>query len=247
MTALQSEPEGRTPWRRRRWPYLVGGVIVALTAVGLLGWYVWLPNHRPDLEAGERYGVDVSNHQGEIDWERVANDGMEFAYIKATEGGDFVDASFERNWAGAEAAGLDRGAYHFFTLCRPGAEQAANFLGVVPLDPEALPPTIDLELAGNCADRPERASVKREVAAFLEVIEDATGQSVVLYIGDDFEGHYRMRDQLDRPIWHRRILTRPDVDGWWIWQVHSHATIDGIDGGTDLNVMRGEQPPAPDS
>ena len=81
------------------------------------------------------------------------------------------------------------------------------------------------------------------MGAFLEAVEEATGQTVVLYIGDDFEGHYRVRDQLDRPIWHRGILIRPDVDGWWIWQVQGHASIDGIEGGADLNVMRGEEPP----
>lgn len=64
--------------------------------------------------------------------------------------------------------------------------------------------------------------------------------------GDDFEGHFRMRDELARPIWHRRILIRPDVDGWWIWQVQDHASIDGIEGSADLNVLpvRNLQPPA---
>lgn len=242
MSASDEAPGGARP-KRRRWPFVAGGLVAALIAIGLIGWYVWLPRHRPALEAGERYGVDVSNHQGEIDWELVAGDRMDFAYIKATEGGDFVDASFERNWEGAVSAGLDRGAYHFFTFCRPGAEQAANFLDVVPLDPAALPPAIDLELAGNCSRRPDRAEVLREVNAFLGAVEDATGRPVVLYIGDDFEGRYRMRDELARPIWHRRILIRPDVEDWWIWQVQGHASIDGIEGGADLNVMRGQDPP----
>ena len=55
---------------------------------------------------------------------------------------------------------------------------------------------------------------------------------------------YHLRDELDRPIWHRRILLRPDlVEGWWIWQLHDRAAIDGIEGGADLNVMRGTAPP----
>lgn len=217
--------------------------MVCLTFLGLWGWYGWFPNYRPALQAGERYGVDVSNHQGEIDWERVADDDMKFAYIKATEGGDYVDEWFERNWEGADAAGLDRGAYHFFTLCRPGREQAANFLAVVPRDPDALPPSVDLELAGNCSARPDRAWVERELGDFLDAVETATGQRVVLYTGDDFEGEYHLRAELNRPIWHRRILLRPDVDGWWIWQVHGWASIDGINGGADLNIMRGSRPP----
>lgn len=224
--------------RRLRWPYVLGVTIVALAVLGYWGWYRWLPNHRPALQDGERYGVDVSNHQGEIDWVLVAADDMEFAYIKATEGGDFVDKSFERNWHGAGDVGLDRGAYHFFTFCRPGDEQAENFLRTIPDEPAELPPAIDLELAGNCAARPDKAWMEEEVGTFLDMVEAATGQTVVLYIGDDFEGHYRMREQLDRPIWHRRILIRPEFDDWWIWQIHGYASIDGINGGADLNVMR---------
>jgi lysozyme len=161
---------------------------------------MWLPNYRPRLEAGERYGLDMSSHQSEIDWEIVASDDIDFAYIKASEGGNFIDERFEQNWAGAAAAGLDRGAYHFFTLCRAGAEQAENFLGALPSDPDVLPPAIDLELAGNCSERPNRAWIERELGAFLERVENGTGQKVLLYVGDDFEGRYQIRDELDRPI-----------------------------------------------
>jgi lysozyme len=228
--------------RRRRWPVVVAAGLAAVVVVGSWGWFRWLPVYRPGLEAGERYGVDVSSHQGEIDWQMVASDDIEFAYIKASEGGDFVDDSFVRNWEGAAAAGLDRGAYHFFTLCRLGAQQAENFLRTLPSDPDALPPVVDLELAGNCSERPDRAWIERELGAFLEQVESATGRTVVLYVGDDFEARYHIRDELDRPIWHRRVLIRPDVDGWWIWQVHGYASVEGIDGDADLNVMRGDHP-----
>jgi lysozyme len=228
--------------RRWRWAAVGGAVVLVTLILGAIGWYRWLPQHRPGLGDGERYGVDVSHHQGEIDWDAVAGDDIEFAYVKATEGGDFVDDDFARNWEGAGDAGLDRGAYHFFTLCRTGAEQAENFLGTVPADAEALPPVIDLELAGNCADRPSRSEVEQEVRAFIGEVEDATGQEVVLYVGADFEGRYHLRDELERPIWHRRLLRRPGLDGWWMWQFTDRARVDGIDGGVDLNVMRGEQP-----
>ncbi len=230
--------------QRRRRPVAVAVAVavalVVLVALGAGAWFVWLPDHRPSLQAGERYGVDVSNHQGRIDWDRVAGDGIEFAYVKASEGGDFVDQRFRENWKGAAAAGIDRGAYHFFTLCRPGAEQARNFLQTVPSAPAALPPAVDLELAGNCSQRPDPASVRHELDAFLDRVESETGQTAVLYVGDDFEGRYPVRDELDRPLWHRRLLVRPDVDGWWIWQVQGRASVDGIHGDVDLNVMRAQ-------
>lgn len=83
--------------RRRRWPVVVVVVVVVVGAAGWWGRYRWLPGYRPGLAAGERYGIDVSRHQGEIDWTQVADDGIEFAYIKATEGGDFVDERFQQN------------------------------------------------------------------------------------------------------------------------------------------------------
>lgn len=218
---------------------LVAALLLMLSAIG---WFWWFPHYRPALRDGERYGVDVSHHQGQIDWAQVADDDIAFAYIKATEGSDFVDRSFAENWDGAGAAGLDRGVYHFFTLCRSGRDQAEHLLATVPADPDALPPALDLELAGNCADRPSRDWVEREVRVFIDTIEKAGGQPVVLYIGADFEGRYHLRDELDRPFWHRRILLRPDVSGWWIWQFTARASVDGIDGTTDLNVMRREAP-----
>ena len=86
-----------------------------------------LPSNARGRREGRHRRVE---HQGPIDWQRVAGDGIGFVYMKATEGGDWVDATFAPNWAGARAAGLKVGAYHFFTLCRAGADQAANFLRV---------------------------------------------------------------------------------------------------------------------
>lgn len=163
-------------------------------------------------------------------------DGIQFAYIKATEGGDFVDARFEENWARAADAGLRRGAYHFFTLCRAGRVQAHNFLRVAPPDPDALSPAVDLELAGNCSDRPPRDVVYRELDEFLELVEAKWDRETVLYVGKDWLTAYPLGDN-ERPLWLRRFLLRP-AEPWFIWQLHGYAHVEGIEGGVDLNVMR---------
>jgi lysozyme len=228
------------PLRRRRRPWLrVAVLAVAVLAAAIaIWWFLWVPNWRPLLEVDERYGIDVSAHQGVIDWRRVAGDGITFAYIKATEGGDFTDDRLEENWLGAREAGLDQGAYHYFTLCTLGADQAHHFLDVAPPESEALPPAVDLELAGNCSARPSPAEVKEQLGEFIRLVEEAWGREVILYVGDDFEQVYPVRQELDRPLWLRRFLLRPDVDGWLIWQLHGYARVDGIDGGVDLDVMR---------
>lgn len=203
-------------------------------------WFAWLPQYRPDLHDGESYGVDVSHHQGAIDWSRVASDDVTFAYIKSTEGGDWIDPRFVENWTGAGEAGLDRGAYHFFTLCRPGIEQAENFLATAWSG--ELPPAVDLELAGNCSDRPPVETVSAELDDFLDLVEAESGEPVVLYVGDDWEAVYPVRDELDRPLWHRRILRRPDRDDWLVWQFTGMAHVEGVSGDVDLNVMRDARP-----
>src|SRR5215813_13726549 len=91
----------------------------------------------------EVIGVDVSRHQGPIDWRMLAGSGVNFAYIKATEGAAFRDSHFTTNWSEAAIAGVPRGAYHFLTQCRSGADQAQNFIATVPRDPQALPHVID--------------------------------------------------------------------------------------------------------
>lgn len=223
--------------RLRLWRYVVLTLALTLLAIAV-AWFLWVPAYRPGLRPGEGYGVDVSHHQGSIDWPAVAGDEIAFAYIKATEGMDHTDQRFAENWAGAKSAGLERGAYHFFTLCSPGREQARHFVSVAPPESEALAPAVDLELAGNCAARPARERVLGELRSFLAAVEEGWGAPTLLYLGDDFEERYRVRDELDRPLWLRRLLRRPVDSEWLVWQIWGYARINGIAGRVDLDVMR---------
>ncbi|HKN97283.1 MAG TPA: GH25 family lysozyme, partial [Pseudonocardiaceae bacterium] len=72
-------------------------------------------------------GLDVSHHQGTVNWRAVAAEGATFAYLKATEGTTFVDGQFSRNAAGSRAAGLFRGAYHFALPDRSSGAAQADF------------------------------------------------------------------------------------------------------------------------
>src|SRR5690606_30595184 len=78
------------------------------------------------------HGVDVSRWQGDIDWVKLRTQGATFAYIKATDGGDHLDPMFRKNSREAKAAGIKRGAYHFFYWCRVASQQADWFIRNVP-------------------------------------------------------------------------------------------------------------------
>ncbi len=223
----------------RRTQLILAAVVVLAVLAPVLVNLVW-PHYRPPLRDGETYGLDVSSHQGTIDWPAVARDGVSAAYVKASEGGTWKDSHFEANWRGARAAGLRVGAYHFFTLCRDGAEQAENFLAMLrsvegPAE-ATLAPVVDLELGGNCADRPAREVVLDRVRDFVERVERETGQRVMFYVLDDFERLYPLPPQFDRPRWERRMLLRPEGEWAW-WQVNNRARVDGVEGPVDLNVL----------
>jgi lysozyme len=214
-------------------------VLAGAAAAGLALWFGASAWHQSETEFPVQ-GIDVSHHQGRIDWGRLRAQGVDFAYIKASEGGDFRDPRFAENWAGARAGGIRRGAYHFFTLCRPGAVQAGNFNAAVPAEADAMPPAVDLEFGGNCSARPERTALLNELAAFINVVEKRSGQSVVLYLTEEFDAFYRISHALDRPLWLRSLVRRPGYGArpWHMWQASNFRRIDGIEGRVDWNVMR---------
>jgi lysozyme len=185
-------------------------------------------------------GIDVSHHQGEIDWSAVAEDGVRFAWIKATEGGDWVDPRFEENQRGAAEAGIPWGAYHFFTFCRPGAEQAANFLAKVPPRLGELPPAVDLEYGGNCDARPDTASLGVELEAFMQAVESATGRRPMIYAtGELIRDHIALL--VGEELWIRAIhhpLGMESPVPAAVWQYSNIGRVAGIQGRVDRNACR---------
>jgi lysozyme len=124
----------------------------------------------PSPMAYEVHGIDVSKYQGDIDWTAVRASGVQFAWIKATEGGDRVDEKFAQNWAAAKAAGVPRGAYHFAYWCRSGEDQAAWFTQNVPNDPDALPPVLDVEWNGQSKTCPRKLPREEAIAAMKIIL-----------------------------------------------------------------------------
>jgi lysozyme len=228
-------PRGRG--RRLRWIALtVTALLVLAVLAAVVAWKVGLPQYRPSLKSGEVYGLDVSHHQGQIDWRKVAADDISFAYVKATEGGDFVDSRFVENRDAATAARVAIGAYHFLTFCSSGAEQAENFLRVAPPDAAMLPPAVDIEYGGNCAARPSKDAFHAEVATFLDRVETAWGREAIVYVLHDTEADYAINAKFNRKQWQRRLVKRPNWDGWALWQVSGRSAVDGVHGPVDLNV-----------
>jgi lysozyme len=229
--------------------FSIAVLFLLLSACALIAAYLlfisgYLMRH-PSFENFPIQGIDVSHHQGDINWEFVATDPHgAFAYMKATEGGDFKDKSFPDNWVQAKRQGIARGAYHFFTLCRPGVDQAKNFVDSLKSDFGELPPALDLEYLGNCKTIQTPEDVLREVTAFVDELKRHDPRKPLFYVGGGFYEKYMkaLANQYpEHDEWARNLILEPSPADWLFWQFAETGRVEGIDGPVDLNVFNGSR------
>ncbi len=185
-------------------------------------------------------GIDVSEYQKRIDWKKVRTAGYDFAFIKATEGKDYVDSCFRENWKNAAKAGLSRGAYHFFLFRRGGLEQARNFIAIVPVDEASISPVIDVEMGGSNGNDPDVEAVREEMGVFMDELEKRYGRKAIIYTNHITYDKLIMGYFPDHPIWIADPDSAPTLaDGrpWVFWQYTFEGGVDGISGLVDLNVF----------
>lgn len=193
------------------------------------------------MTAGKVKGIDVSHHNGTINWTKVKTAGYQFAYIKATESTNFIDSNFQTNVKNAKAVGLKTGAYHF---ARPngsasdGTAEAQYFLSQITKVDLDLLPCLDLEASNLNA-----AQTASWVDAFAAEIKRQIGKRILLYTGLWFMNQLGggLSSKLAKyPLWVSHYKTSaPPNNGWtnWtVWQYSDKGTVPGITGGVDVNV-----------
>lgn len=188
-------------------------------------------------------GIDVSHHQQYIEWDKIDKKVVQFAFIKATEGGNHKDSLFQYNWRESIRNNIPVGAYHFFTFCKEGEEQARNYIHYVPKDSIDLPPIVDLEYGGNCKEN-RKEDLIYEITKYFEIVEDHYQRKVLIYTTNEFYRNYLIDRFPDNPIWIRDILTKPNLpDGknWLFWQYTNRGRIEGINTIVDLNAFNGNK------
>ena len=193
------------------------------------------------------HGVDVSRWQGEMDWVKLRTQGANFAFIKATDGGDHLDPMFKTNWRRAKEAGIRRGAYHFFYWCRTAGEQADWFIRNVPKEPGALPPVIDVEYNGesSCKFKLSRAKTLEKMQVFMDKLERHYGQRPIIYTAPDFYADKLQGEFKNYPFWLRSVAAHPSKRypdrKWLFWQYSGSGLSQGVNGKIDLNVFHGSE------
>jgi lysozyme len=192
-------------------------------------------------------GIDVSSHQGDIDWPAVKRAGITFAYLKTTEGGDYADKKFFEYWKEAKEAGVRRGAYHFMYWCRPADQQALFFMVNIPNDADALPPVLDLEWnydSQSCGIDLPRSKAVPMIKTLLEAMEARTGKRPIIYTDAGFYQDILAGGAFaDYPFWLRATGTAPEkiypARSWTFWQFSATGRIPGIRGDVDRNTFNG--------
>ncbi len=229
----------RIPPKKDIWT-AVGFLI--LTAV--LAWScVWVWKQyltTPPYVDPERYpvrGIDVSSHNGDLNLREARKDGIDFIFIKASEGADFKDKNFVTNHAKAQKAGMKTGAYHFFRFDKDGVDQAMNFLEAVGNRKLDLGLAIDIEKQGNPEGISRDIIVERLVtmAEYLYL----KGHRVTFYTNKTGYEEYLMEAFPGYPLWICSFSEHPIDAEWTYWQYDHHGKVNGIRGDVDLNAFNG--------
>lgn len=178
-------------------------------------------------------GIDISNHNGNIDFNAVKSDGIELVYIKATEGTTYVDAYLSTNYNGAKNAGLKIGFYHFLVGTSTPETQAENFYNNIKGKQNDLRPSLDIEV--------NKFDVMDYALRFIGKFEALSNLPLCIYTGGDFANNNLDSRLAKYPLWiaHYGVETPMVTDVWGSAYVGHQYTdsgsVNGISGNLDLN------------
>lgn len=187
-------------------------------------------------------GIDVSQYQGTIQWNKVKTiEGafpIAFAFIRATAGKDKMDAQFARNWKESKRNKMLRGAYHFYRPNENSFEQAALFIKTVTLQKGDLPPILDIE---SFPKNQSMDSLKAGLRRWLTKVDQHYGIKPIIYTNERYYEDFLKDDFRDFQFWiaNYNFFVETMQDDWLFWQFTEKASIEGIEGNVDVNLYNG--------
>ena len=193
----------------------------------------------------EIHGIDISHHQGHIDWDELKDKGMidkypvRFVMIKATEGSTQTDENFLENFHQAREYGFTRGAYHFYSVHSSAVRQAQHFISQVKLENGDLPPVLDVEHKPKDQTDEE---FKASVLQWLDLVEWHYKVKPIIYTYYKFKTRYLNDSVFDQyPYWiaHYYVDSVEYKGRWKFWQHTDVGKLPGIKGHVDFNIYNG--------
>ena len=180
-------------------------------------------------------GIDISVHNGEINWREIKNSDVKVVIIKATEGVDFVDKMLENHYKGANSVGLNVGFYHFMSEKTSPLQQARDFWNAIKDKKFNVLPCLDIEV--NEYKR-SRIQISDRCIEFLEEFKRISGYDCMIYTGGFF-GKDLLDDRVKKyPGWIAHYgVNKPMQTGFKVvgHQYTEEGKTLGVNGYVDLN------------
>ena len=185
-------------------------------------------------------GIDVSKWQGDINWKKVAADGVDFAMIRSSYGSEHTDEKLKKNVSGCEKYGIDYGFYHY-TYAKSASEarkEAKYFLKTIKNYDPSYPIVLDIE--EEYFKKMSRKKVTDIIVAFMEELENA-GYYAMIYSSPNFINNYTDFSRLTKydiwiACWGDEERLNSYYDGHYgMWQYSSTGSVNGINGDVDLD------------
>lgn len=222
------------------------GFALVLAALVYAGKWVWdeYRNPRADVDFAKYpvRGIDVSAHNGDIDFKEVASDGVTFVWIKASEGETLRDSKFAANYEAAHNAGLLTGAYHFFRFDCDGVMQAMNLCEALGGEIPDLGVAIDVELQNN-AEGVEDKTIVANLESMVDYLS-MKGLPVTFYSNKEGYARFLKHRFSDYPLWICSFTDWEPMDDdttWSFWQYSHKGKVRGVNGKVDENVFHGSR------
>ncbi len=188
------------------------------------------------------YGLDVSQYQGQIEWEKakIVEDTfqLQFVFIRATAGKDKLDSRFHENWKNAKAADFICGAYHYYRPNENSLLQAENFIKHVRLKKGDFPPVLDIE---NLPKVQSMDSLKVGLKRWLTKVENHYKIKPIIYSGEKYFNDFLEDEFKGYTFWiaNYNFFVEDCKDHWTFWQFTEKGSVPGINGNVDLNIYNG--------
>lgn len=180
-----------------------------------------------------RYGIDVSHHNGKIDWKKVPKS-VQFVYIKATEGASLQDDRYATNLKQARQQGFKVGSYHFFHMTTGARAQFNNFKKVVKKSQQDLIPMVDVETL----DRKSPKQLRDSLSVFCKLCEKHYGKKPIIYTSESHYNNWLAPHFNKYHLYIARYMPQaPQITGpgtYTIWQYSEKGTVKGINHKVDL-------------
>lgn len=190
-------------------------------------------------------GIDVSEHQGAVDWSAVRASGRRFAIARVGLGSR-ADTTFARNWEGMRAAGLLRGAYLYVLPEQDPVAQATLLVRAVGrLGPGDLPPALDVEKMPPGVPPPSVYAAR--LAVIVARVREGTGREPMIYTGAHYWPRWVQSEAFAAlPLWHPQYaeVRCPSIAhpwrAWAFWQTSERGRVAGVRTPVDLDVFNGD-------